>query len=89
MNQRHFWWDELNIEHIADHGVEPFEAEEAISNRPLVKRAGGDKLIAYGQSDAGRYLVVVFALKDEQRLRVITARDMTQAEKSSLRNRRK
>ena len=60
-----------------------------IGNQPLVKRTGGDKLIAYGQTDGGRYLVVVFALKEEQRLRVITARDMTQAEKSRVRSRRK
>ncbi|MBP8948123.1 MAG: BrnT family toxin [Candidatus Promineofilum sp.] len=77
------------MEHIADHGVEPFEAEEVINNRPLVSRAGEGKLIAYGQTDVGRYLVVVYALKDKQRLRVITARDMTQAEKSRIRGRRK
>ena len=47
LNQRHFWWDEINIEHIAEHGVEPFEAEEAIDNRPSILRAGGDKYIAY------------------------------------------
>lgn len=56
---------------------------------PLILRAGKDKYLAYGQTDAGRYLVVIYALKDEQRLRVITARDMTQAEKSRLRDKRK
>jgi uncharacterized DUF497 family protein len=89
LSQRYFWWDEINIEHIADHGIEPFEAEEAVDNRPLIMRAGEGKYIAYGQTDAGRYLVVVFALKDEQRLRVITARDMTQAEKRKVRGKRK
>lgn len=89
MNQRYFWWDEVNIEHIADHGVEPYEAEEAIDNRPFIVRAGEGKHIAYGQTDAGRYLVVVFALKSEQRVRVVTARDMTQAEKSKLRQKRR
>ena len=89
MEQRYFWWDEVNIEHIADHGVEPFEAEEVVDNRPRVLRAGSDKYLAYGQTDAGRYLIVVFALKSEQRLRVITARDMTQAEKNRFRTKRK
>jgi uncharacterized DUF497 family protein len=89
LNQKHFWWDEINIEHIADHGVEPFEAEEVIVNRPLILRAGEGKYLAYGQTDGGRFLVVVFASKEEQRLRVITARDMTQAEKSRFRNKKK
>jgi hypothetical protein len=35
-----FWWDEMNIEHIADHGVEPYEAEEVIDDDPFIVRAG-------------------------------------------------
>jgi len=89
VTQRYFWWDETNIDHIADHGVEPYEAEEALDNRPLILRAGEGKHIAFGQTNAGRYLVVVFALKSEQRVRVVTARDMTQTEKSKLRRKRK
>lgn len=29
VNSYQFWWDEENIEHIANHGVEPLEAEYA------------------------------------------------------------
>ncbi len=79
-----FWWDELNIEHIADHGVEPYEAEEVIDDDPFIVRAGKDRYAAYGQSDSGRYLLVVYAKKSNQRLRVITARDLTLAEKRRL-----
>lgn len=89
MNQKYFWWDEINIEHIAEHGVEPFEAEEAVDNRPLKVQTKDGKYIAYGQTDAGRYLTVVFVLKGSQRLRVITARDMTQTEKNRFRRKRK
>ncbi len=89
MPQRYFWWDDLNVDHIAEHGVEPFEAEEAVDNRPLTLRAAEGKYIAYGQTDSGRYLIVVYVLESEQRVRVITARDMTQAEKSRFRMRRK
>ena len=28
MKQHHFWWDENNIEHIANHGVEPYEEDK-------------------------------------------------------------
>lgn len=83
-----FWWDELNIEHIADHGVEPYEAEEALDDAFIV-RAGRDRYAAYGQSDSGRYLLVVYAKKSDQRIRVITARDLTAAEKKSLKQRRR
>ncbi len=89
LNHRYFWWDDLNIEHIADHGVEPYEAEEVMDNKPLILRAGKDKYLAYGQTDTGRYLLVVFALKENDRLRVITARDMTQTEKGRLRDRKR
>jgi len=45
LNHRYFWWDDLNIEHIADHGVEPYEAEEVMDNKPLILRAGKDKYL--------------------------------------------
>lgn len=89
MNRWTFWWDELNVNHIADHGVEPYEAEEVIDNQELTLRTVDGKYLVYGQTDVGRYLLVVYARKSEQRIRVITARDMTQAEKSKLRRKRK
>lgn len=85
MSEYKFWWDDHNIEHIADHGVEPYEAEEVIANQPRLKRVGDGKYLAYGQTDAGRYLLVVFAPKSEQRIGVVTSRDMTQTEKRAFR----
>lgn len=84
-----FWWDENNIEHIANHGVEPYEAEEVIDDSLRILKAGQDRYAAYGQTDNGRYLLVVYALKSENRIRVITARDLTVAEKRQVRRRRK
>ena len=89
MKQFRFWWDELNIDHIANHGVEPYEAEEVIADDPLIRRAGKDRYAAYGQTDNGRYLLVVYAEKSENRLRVITSRDLTTAEKKRLKQWRK
>ncbi|MCE7983659.1 MAG: BrnT family toxin [Caldilinea sp. CFX5] len=85
MNSYRFWWDEQNIDHIADHGVEPIEAEQVIANASLIRKADRGKYIAYGQTYAGRYLMVVFARKDQRRLRVVTSRDMTPTEKRNLR----
>ncbi|MBX3057679.1 MAG: BrnT family toxin [Anaerolineae bacterium] len=89
MAQYRFWWDENNIEHIANHGVEPYEAEEVVTGSLRMLKAGSDRYAAYGQTDNGRYLLVVFAPKSENRMRVITARDLTAAEKRQLRRRRK
>jgi uncharacterized protein len=82
----HFWWDENNIEHIANHGVEPYEAEQVLDNQPHTIKAGADRYTAYGQADSGRYLLVVFAIKSNNRIRVITARDLTPAEKRRVRS---
>jgi hypothetical protein len=30
-----FDWDEANLRHVAEHDVEPFEAEEVVINDPL------------------------------------------------------
>ena len=81
MQEHEFWWDDDNIAHIANHGVEPYEAEEVMINMPWLKRSGDGKYLAYGQTDAGRFLLVVFAPKPGNRLRVVTARDMTSSEK--------
>jgi uncharacterized DUF497 family protein len=85
VNTYRFWWDELNIEHIANHGVEPYEAEAAVTHARLIRKVGKGKYIAYGQTDSGRYLSVVFAPKDQRRTRIVSARDMTPAEKRNLR----
>jgi uncharacterized protein len=88
MKRYRFWWDEDNIEHIANHGVEPYEAEEVVDDSSRLLKAGQDRYAAYGQTFGGRYLLVVFAVKSENRIRVITARDLTTAEKRQLRRRR-
>ncbi len=85
MTDYRFWWDEQNLDHIANHGVEPYEAEAVIAEAMLVRKARRGVYVAYGQTDSGRYLLVVFAPKNDRRLRVITARDMTAAEKRRFR----
>ncbi|RLC60128.1 MAG: BrnT family toxin [Chloroflexota bacterium] len=83
-----FQWDEENVEHIASHRVEPFEAEEVLDDDPLILKTRDDKYLAYGQTDAGRYLLVVFVWKYHHTIRVITARDLTRAEKRRLKRRK-
>lgn len=81
MRIRDFIWDDDNLEHIARHGVEYWEVEEACSGRYLLLKAEKGKRIILGQTISGRYLFVVLVQRAQGLVRVITARDMTQRER--------
>ena len=83
-----FQWDEENIDHIARHGVSPEEVEEACYRRPFVLKGRGGTYLIYSQTDDGRYLLVVARYKGRGMIRVITSRDMTDAERRLCRERR-
>lgn len=81
-----FEWDEGNADkNWIRHQVSRAECEQVFFNRPLV--VGEDeshsqyelRYYALGQTDTGRLLFVVYTLRDE-RVRVISARDMTRRE---------
>ena len=74
-----FDWDEANAGHIERHGVECWEAEEALldpQRRPLSRGVlGGEyRYAVVGRTESGRTLTVVFTPRGK-RARVITARD--------------
>ena len=76
-------WDEENEEHIARHQVTPDEVEELFfifKGKPYIRRFR-DIYHAFGQTEAGRYLFVVFRVLGSGQARVITAREMDRAEK--------
>lgn len=72
---------------IIKHGVERYEVEEVLSNRPRIRfvekgdQEGEDVYLAQGQSDAGRYLIVFFIYKTTQEVLVLSARDMEPKER--------
>lgn len=76
-----YFVDKLEVKH----GVSTDEAEEVIFGKPHVRRIqkgrvkGEDLYAAYGQTDAGRYLIVFFIRKGTAAL-PISARDMTDSE---------
>jgi len=82
-----FEWDDGNSDKSWHrHAVRQVEAEQTLLNRPLLL-ALDDKhsqqeprFIALGQTDAQRPLAVVFTVRDT-RIRVISARPMTQPER--------
>ncbi len=82
-----FEWDRENIDHILRHNVIPDEVEEACVNKPYVRRTVERKYLVYGVTDSGRYLFAVGINKGKGVFRTITARDMTEKEKSLYRRR--
>lgn len=83
-----FIWDEENIQHIARHDVEPFEAEDALMDPQRIKfSAHSGNMGIIGSTEDGRRLVVIYIKKVEGRLRVITARDATESEVRAYRRR--
>jgi uncharacterized DUF497 family protein len=80
---------EQNISHLARHAVDPDEAEAVLDNTPRIFRTSEDKYLAYGQTDDRRFLLVVFVRKPGPMVRVITSRDITDAEKKHYRRKRK
>jgi uncharacterized DUF497 family protein len=81
------WLREIVDKLAVKHHVEPHEVEEALANtnqfRFLEKgaRRGEDLYIALGQSDAGRYLTVLFIYKKTGEALILSARDMALKER--------
>jgi uncharacterized protein len=76
---------EWSAGHIAAHGVSLEEVREAILEHPYWAAPGRDgTTLVYGRTYAGRYLLVV-VIGEGQEAFVVTARDMTEAEKKTFR----
>jgi uncharacterized DUF497 family protein len=82
-----FEWDEGNIKKNWErHRVSYIECEEVFFNRPLVVQEdethskGEERYYVLGKTNGGRYLFVVFTIR-HNKIRVITARDMSRKER--------
>ena len=78
---RDFIWDDANEEHLARHGVTPEEVEEIFAGRISVRRSRQGRYLVLGRSGTGRYLAGVIEKLGAGRVRVVTARDMSPAER--------
>jgi uncharacterized protein len=74
-------WTADRVEHIARHDVTPEEVEEVFTSARYFKRGRGGVYEAWGQTDSGRYLLVIFRYLGHNRAWPITARDMDENEK--------
>ena len=81
-----FEWDAGNREKNLKHGVHASECEQVFFNEPLLilddarQSVAEDRFAAFGQTDGGRKLVVVYTQRANL-LRVISARDMNRKER--------
>lgn len=88
-----FEWDDDNEDHIAKHGVDRYEAEDAAMDPgAIVKRAGEDRFgnrryIYVGRTEEGRLLFMVVDRKGQRRWRIGSARDARFNEKRGYRKR--
>jgi uncharacterized DUF497 family protein len=69
------------------HHVETDEVEQMIENKPRFrfvekgKQKGEDLYLALGQTNAGRYLAVLFIYKKTKEALILSARDMAKKER--------
>ena len=73
-------WTDDSETHIARHGVIPEEVEQC-AYRPFYTMSGrSGTILLFGQTDAGRHLLVVLARSGDGRWYVVTVRTMTDSE---------
>lgn len=79
-------WKEQFVDKLEQkHQISTEEVEDVLFGKPHIRRAqkgtvkGEDLYAAYGQTEAGRY-VIIFFIKKETAALPISARDMTDAE---------
>jgi len=84
--------DIIWLPHIVDklawkHGVTPEEVDEVLFGQPLFRKVqkghvpGEDLYAAFGQTESGRYLIVLFVYKLTREALIVSARDMDSAER--------
>jgi uncharacterized DUF497 family protein len=86
------WYDEIIEKIERKHNVQQFEVRQLFVSQPQFRfvekghRAGENVYSASGQTHSGRYLVVFFVYKKDKRALILSARDMTRAEKKNHEN---
>jgi uncharacterized DUF497 family protein len=92
MDVRRCLWSDYVIEKLArKHNLSTEEVEEALASRPRIRRLsrghlkGEDVYLAYGRTEAGRYLTVFFVHKHSGDALIVSARDMDEKERAAYR----
>lgn len=81
------WFGDIFEKIERKHNVRQQEVRELLDNDPHFRfvekghRSGENVYAAMGQTEGGRYLVVFFVYKTDKRALILSARDMTKAER--------
>jgi len=85
---RLIWMDQYLIKIEVKHSVYQNEVREVLFSNPRVRRVGKGKrrrgehlYVAYGQTQAGRYLTIFFIFKKGNEAMIVSARDMDNKER--------
>ena len=78
-------WTLDRLQHISRHRISPEEVEEVFASAPAFKHGRGGVYEAWGQTESGRYLLVIFRYLGHNRAWPITAREMDANEKRAFR----
>lgn len=92
MRIRELVWDEWNEAHVARHGVQQLEVEEAAFDRgALIARTRGgrgrSRYLVLGATQAGKRLMIILEVLSDGSCLVATAREMDKGEKRRYRTR--
>ena len=74
-------WDDRAEDHIAKHGVKFEEVEQAVMNYLDARKGRSGYLLVIGQTESGRYLLVVLDDEGEGIWYPVTARPASQSER--------
>jgi uncharacterized protein len=83
------WLEDIVVKLEQKHEVMQHEVREVFAGRAWFRliekghRPGENVYAAFGQTEAGRYLIVVFVHKKDGRALVLSAREMTQSERKT------
>jgi len=81
------WLDDIVQKLRQKHNVLQDEVKQVFASRPQFRRVekghrpGENVYAAFGQADDGRYLTVIFVYKKNRQALILSARDMTRAER--------
>lgn len=81
------WFDDIIEKMKRKHNARQQEVREVLNNAPHFRfvekghRQGENVYTAMGKTDSSRYLIVFFVYKSNKRALILSARDMTKAER--------
>ena len=81
------WHRDVVDKLYSKHQVETYEVENVLNCRPKIRfvekgdREGEDVYLALGQTEAGRYLAILFIYKQTHEALILSARDMEPKER--------